>query len=121
MDGKLNAALLRQLEEDASALLGEHYPKLVAQRTRGFDSKLPPTNPHRLVDEIRRVAASRHNLEAGKGLVDAETIIEVRTLLAFAERWEERRALAGAPEFAPRPESVRPHVAPPTGAPRVVG
>ncbi len=87
MDGKLNAALLRQLEEDASALLGEHYPKLVAQRTRGLDSKHPPTNPHRLVDAIRRVAASRHNLEAGKGLVDAEAIIEVRTLLAFAERW----------------------------------
>jgi hypothetical protein len=78
---------LRQLEEDASALLGEHYTKLVAQRTRGLDSRHPPTNPHRLVDAIRRVAASRHNLEAGKGLVDAEAIVEVRTLLVFAERW----------------------------------
>ena len=50
MDGKLNAAFLRQLEEDASALLGDQYAKLVAQRTRGLDSKHPPTNPHRLVD-----------------------------------------------------------------------
>jgi hypothetical protein len=40
-----------------------------------------------LVDAIRRVAASRHNLEADKGLVDAEAIVEVRTLLVFAERW----------------------------------
>ena len=30
-DGKLNAGFLRPLEEDASALLGEHYAKLVAQ------------------------------------------------------------------------------------------
>jgi hypothetical protein len=37
MDRKLNVTLLRQLEEDASALLGEHYTKLVAKRTRGFD------------------------------------------------------------------------------------
>ncbi len=87
MDGKLNAALLRQLENAASALLGEHYDKLVAQRTRGLDSKHPPTNPHRLVDSIRRVTASRHNLEAGNGLIDAEAIVEVRTLLVLAERW----------------------------------
>lgn len=70
-----------------SALLGEHYAKLVAQRTRGLDSRHPPTNPHRLVDAIRRVAASRHNLEARNGLVDAEAIVEVRTLLVLAERW----------------------------------
>ncbi len=87
MDGKLNAAFLRQLEEDAIALLGEHYTKLLAQRTRGLDSRHPPTNPHRLVDAIRRVAASRHNLEARIGLVDAEAIVEVRTLLVLAERW----------------------------------
>ncbi len=87
MEGKLNAALLRQLEKDASALLGEHYTKLVAQRTRGLDSKHPPTNPHRLVDAIRRVAASRQNLKTSNGLVDAEAIVELNTLLAFAERW----------------------------------
>ena len=40
MNGKLNAAFLRQLEEDASALLGEHYGKLVAQRTRGLDQSI---------------------------------------------------------------------------------
>jgi hypothetical protein len=40
-----------------------------------------------LVDAIRRVAASRHNLEASIALIDAEAIVELRTLLVFAQQW----------------------------------
>src|SRR5713101_3902886 len=86
---KLSAEDLRQLEERAIALLGDAYQDLIDERARGIGSKTPAKKPHRLVNNIRRLAASRETLERGQGqgAIDPAAIVEVRSLLSLLEPW----------------------------------
>ncbi len=79
---------LRDLEERGSALLGDRYASMVAERSHGIDhARRPPKNPHRLVNNLRRLAASREAVERGHGTIDAGAIIEVSIMLSLVDGW----------------------------------
>jgi len=86
---KLSAEFMHDLEQRVIALLGDTYQDLVDERARGIRSSMPPKKPHRLVSNVRRLAASRQTLEQGRGDggLDVAAIIEVRTLLSLVEPW----------------------------------
>jgi hypothetical protein len=85
---ELTAEYLRDLEERASALLGERYASMVTARSRGIDHpQTPPKNPHRLINNLRRIAASREAVERGGGAIDPGAITEVHTMLSLLEGW----------------------------------
>jgi hypothetical protein len=86
---KVTVEMLRDLEERASALLGDRYAGMVAERSNGLDHPgTPPKNPHRLVGNLRRLAASRETMERGTGAID---------IGAAARRlWDESEKLVAA-------------------------
>jgi hypothetical protein len=85
---ELNVATLRDLEARGSALLGDRYESMVAERSKGMDhARTPPKNPHRLVNNLRRLAGSRQSMEHGGGPIDVAVVVEVNTLLNLLEPW----------------------------------